>query len=136
MNRYFALVMIMLAGMIEGPTSFAQGRPHDELMRDIRTAYRSLGENLEANDPSTAVNNATQLEGLFREIEAFWTRLETQDAMGFASEAADAAATVAARTGEEDIDGAKVPYEAIGATCGNCHDAHRETIVGGFRIKP
>ncbi len=136
MNRYIALVMIVLAGLLAGATSFAQGRNHDVIMRDIRTAYRSLGENLEANEQSAAVDNATQLEGFFREIEAFWTRLETQDAMGLASEAADAASTVAARTGEADFEGAQAPYEAIGATCGSCHNAHRETIEGGFLIRP
>ena len=136
MNRCSALVMIVFAGVFAGATSFAQGRPHDEVMRDIQTAYRSLGETLEANEPSAAVNNATQLEGFFREIEAFWTRLETQDAMGFAREAAEAAASVAASTGEEDFDAAKVPYEAIGDSCGSCHSAHREQIEQGFRIKP
>ena len=136
MNRYFALFMIVLAGVYAGAPLFAQGRNHDELMRDIRTAYRSLGENLEANEPTAAGNNAIQLEGLFREIEAFWTRLETQDAMGFAREAAEAAATVAANAGEGDFEAAKVPYEAIGASCGSCHGAHREEVENGFRIKP
>ena len=136
MNRYLALFMIVLAGVYVGTPLFAQGRNHDELMRDIRTAYRSLGENLDANEPTAAGNNATQLEGLFREIEAFWTRLETQDAMGMAKEAAEAAATVAAETGEGDFEAAKVASEVIGASCGSCHDAHREQIADGFRIKP
>ena len=80
MNRYIVLVMIVLAGLLAGANSFAQGRNHDVIMRDIRTAYRSLGENLEANEQSGAVEDASQLEGFYREIEAFWTRLETQDA--------------------------------------------------------
>ncbi len=142
MNRYFALVMIVASGVFAGVTLFAQdggpyqGRPHDEIMQDIRTAYRSLGENLEANEPSAAADNATRLEGFFRETEAFWARLETQDATGFAREAADAAAMVAARTGEEDVEAAKASYEVIGASCGSCHGAHRETIETGFTIKP
>lgn len=136
MNRYIAVVMIVLAGVIAGATAFAQGRNHDLIMQDIRTTYRSLGENLEANAAPEAVNNAALLEGLFREIEAFWTRLETQDAMGFAREAAEAAATIAASTGEEDFEAAQAPYEVIGDSCGSCHNAHREQIEEGFRIKP
>ena len=136
MNRYSALFMIVLAGVYAVTPLFAQGRNHDDIMRDIRAAYRSLGENLEANAAAAAVDDATRLEGFFRETEAFWTRLETQDAMGFAREAAEAAATVAARTGEDDIDGTQEPYEVIGDSCGSCHSAHREQLEQGFRIKP
>ncbi len=136
MNRYIVIVMIVLAGLLADANLFAQGRNHDVIMRDIRTAYRSLGENLEATEQSAAVDNANRLAGYFREIEAFWARLETQDAMGFASDAAEAASIVAARTVEQDYEGAQVPYEVLGATCGSCHAAHRETIVGGFTIMP
>ena len=141
MNRYFALVMIVASGVFAGATVFAQsgpyqGRPHDEIMKDIRATYGSLGENLEASEAPAVVDDAARLEGLFRETEAFWARFETEDAMGFARGARDAAAAVAARASDGDMDSSQELYSAIRDHCGNCHKSHREETLTGYLIRP
>ncbi len=144
MNRYFALVILVIVvafGVFAGATGFAQGdrytgRPHDEIMQDVRDTFRSLGENLEASEAPAIADDAARLEGLFRETEAFWERFQTEDAIDAATGAREATAAVAARASDGDIESAQESYSAIREYCGSCHESHREETLTGFIIKP
>ena len=105
-------------------------------MKDIQAAYRSLGENLESSEAPAVVEDTARLEGLFRETEAFWTVLQTEDAIGAAREAREAAADVAERVGDGDIEAAQESYSAIRDQCGSCHENHREQTLTGYIIRP
>ena len=141
MNRYFALVFIVASGVLAGATVFAQdgpyqGRPHDEIMKDVQATYRSLGENLEASEAPAVAEDAARLEGLFRETEAFWARFQTEDAIAAARGAREAVAAVAARVGDGDVEAAQESYSAVRGFCGSCHEFHREQTLTGYIIRP
>ncbi len=141
MNRHFMLVMILASGLFAGATVLAQsgpyqGRPHNEIMQDIRTAFGSLGQNLEANQAAAVADDAARLEGLFTETEAFWARFQTEDAIGDARGARDTTADVAAQAAAGDFEAAQESYTAIRGYCGNCHEFHRRETLDGFVIRP
>ena len=136
MNIRFVSIMIIIAGIFGVVTASAQRRPHDQVMKDIQATFGSLKKNLDANNSSAAGGDATRLQELFGEIEAFWAALKTKDAVGFAKSAGTAAAAVGTAAQNNDIKAAQESYTAIQKNCGSCHSAHREQIATGFRIRP
>ena len=137
MNRHFALIIIVVAGVIAGTNAAAQQhRTYDQIMKDIGPTFASLKKNLDANSAAAAAADAAKLEGLFTETEAFWAPLNTKDAVGFAKSAREASAAVGAAAKGNDMKAALASYSAIQKSCGNCHFAHREDTGKGFLIKP
>ena len=136
MKRQLVSAMIVIAGIFAVVTAFAQQRPHDQVMKDIGATFANLKKNLDANSSAAAVDDAAKLEGLFRETEAFWQAVNTEDAVGFAKSAAAAAAAVGAAAKGNDTKAAQASYSAIQKNCGVCHSAHREQTGNGFVIKP
>jgi len=130
-------MIIAIAGIVAGTTAFAQQhRPYNEIMKDVGATWANLKKNLDANSAAAAAQDAAKLEGLFAETEAFWTPLETKDAMNFAKNARTGLAAVGAAAKANDTKGALTLYAAVQKNCGNCHFAHREDTGKGFIIKP
>ena len=84
----------------------------------------------------SAVQDATKLQGLFKETEAFWAKFNTHDAMDFAKNAQDGAEQVIAAAKANDPRKAQAAYAAIQKNCGTCHFSHREETGKGFLIRP
>ena len=83
-----------------------------------------------------AVQDATKLQGLFKETEAFWAKFDTHDAMNFAKTAQDGADQISAAVKANDPRKAQAAYATIQKACGNCHFTHREETGKGFLIRP
>ena len=138
MNRKFLLMAIVVAAVVAGATAFAQQhRPYNQIMKDVAATFPSLKKNLDAMDAAATAADAAKLEGFFRETEAFWAPLNTQDAVGFSKKAQQAAAAVSTAAKANDMKAALASYALVQRNCGGCHTAHREqTTSGGFNIKP
>ena len=65
-----------------------------------------------------AVQDATKLQGFFKETEAFWAKFDTHDAMNFAKSAQDGADQVAAAAKANDPKKAQASYAVIQKNCG------------------
>ncbi len=135
MNRRFVLVIVTM-GIFAGSTAFAQQRLHDLIMKDIGATFASVGRNLDANNPAAAAEDASRLQELFSETEAWWGPLNTRDALKYARFARDAAAAVGAAAGRGDVEVAEESYATIRRACTACHFTHREEISSGYIIKP
>ena len=137
MNRQSLIIIIIIAGVFAaGMASAEQQRPYNQIMKDVGATFASLRKNLDANGAAAAAEDAAKLEGLFTETEAFWARLNTRDAVGFAKSAREASAAVGAAARGNDIKAAQASYAAVQKNCGLCHFAHREETATGFFIKP
>jgi cytochrome c556 len=137
MNRQFALIIIVIAGVVAGTAALAQEhRPYDQIMKEVGSTFAELKKNLDGNSAEAAAENAAKLEALFTETEAFWAPLDTQDAVNYAKRARDAAAAVGAAAKSKDIKAAQESYSAVQKNCGNCHFTHREDTGKGYLIKP
>ena len=137
MNRLFFLITIAVVGTVVVATAFAQQhRPYNQIMKDVGSTFASLKKNLDANSAAAAAADAAKLEGLFTETEAFWARLNTRDAVGFAKSAREASAAVGAAAKNNDIKAAQASVATVQKFCGLCHFSHREETDKGFLIKP
>ena len=95
MNRKSFFIVIVVAALVVGATAFAQQhRPYNEIMKDVGATFPSLKKNLDANNGAAAAEDAAKLQKFFSETEAFWTPLNTQDAVGFSKRAQEVAAAI------------------------------------------
>jgi hypothetical protein len=137
MHHKFAVTIIFVAAVLAAANASAQNRPYNELMKEISSTFASLRKNLDASSAATAAADASKLESLFRETEAFWTPFKTKDAIEAAKGAADAASGVAAAAKAGNIQKAQTSYAGIGKFCTACHNAHREQMPDKtYRIRP
>jgi cytochrome c556 len=137
MNRSVAIIFIVTAALVAASNGFAQKKPHNELMKEVASTFASLRKNLDASSAATAAADASKLEALFRETEAFWTPFKTKDAIEAAKGAAEAASAVAASAKAGNTQKAQTAYAGIGKYCTACHNAHREQLPDKtYRIKP
>lgn len=142
MKPLIRLIGIVVLGMVvatvfASPTSFAQKRRYDLIMQDIQSTFGSLRKNLDAKAAATAAQDASKLESLFKETEAFWAPFKTKDALDAAKGAQQASAAVAAAAKNNDLQKAQASYAAVGKYCGGCHNSHREQMPDkSYRIKP
>ncbi len=138
MNRQSFLLAIVIAAVVAGATAFAQQqhRPYNQIMKDVAPTFANLKKNLDAMDGAAAAQDAAKLEGFFTETEAFWTPLNTQDAVGFSKKAREAATAVGTAAKANDMKAALASYANVQRACGSCHAAHRDQTQAGFSIKP
>ena len=117
----------------------------DEIILNERGGLIRLRQDRQGKPPSeeqiqtsaaAAVENATKLQGLLKEIQQFWASVDTNDAVDLAKGGQDAAATVVDKVKAKDFDAAQVAFGTIRESCRDCHFAHRETTAKGFIIKP
>ena len=85
---------------------------------------------------AAAVEDATKLEGLFREIERYWASFNTQDAIELAKISHGSAATIVEKVHSNDFDAAQRAFRDVQQACIHCHFTHRERTIDGFIIKP
>ena len=139
MNQKSFFSAIVIAAVVAGASAFAQQQPHrlyNEIMKDVGATFPSLKKNLDANNGAAAAEDAAKLQKFFSETEAFWTPLNTQDAVGFSKRAQQVAAAIGAAAKANDMKTANASYATLQRACGSCHAAHRDQTQAGFSIKP
>jgi cytochrome c556 len=104
-------------------------------MKTVAATNGSLQKNIAAKDAAAVAADANKLQDTFKQVEAFWQKRSAADAVGFAKQAQNVAATVAADASAANMDKAAADAKTIGAACGGCHMAHREKTDAGFKIK-
>jgi hypothetical protein len=121
----------MLAGIL-----FAQSdAEYQTWMKTVATTNQSLQKNLATKNAAGVSADATKLADTFKEVQGFWGKRNTSDAVNFAKQAQMAAETVAKDATAGNMDQATADAKELAATCGQCHMAHREKGDSGFRIK-
>jgi cytochrome c556 len=104
-------------------------------MKTVAATNGSMQKNLAAKDAAAVSADATKLEATFKQVGGFWQARGTTDAVNLAKQAQDAAAAVSRDASSGNLDQAAADAKSLGATCGQCHMAHREKGDSGFKIK-
>ena len=138
MNRQLVLIVIVVSGVFACGMSFAQQKkPYDQLMKDVGATFANLKKNLDAKAGADAAADASKLESLFKDTEAFWAPFKTKDALDAAKGAEQGAAAITAASKANDLQKAQASYTAVGKYCAACHTSHREQMPDkSYRIKP
>jgi cytochrome c556 len=104
-------------------------------MKTVGATTDSLLKNVAAKDAAAAGANVRTLQDTFKQVEMFWDKRGTADAVNFAKLAQTVLATVAKDAAAGNMDQAVTDTNSLAAACGGCHTAHRQKILTGFKIK-
>jgi hypothetical protein len=105
-------------------------------MKEINSTYITLKENLDARSAG-ATQDAGKLQGLFKEVEAFWLRYDTKDAIEASQGAQTAFAALSESVKVNNFQQALTTYTAAGRFCASCHSVHRvQAADQSYLIKP
>ncbi len=104
-------------------------------MKTIGATNGSLRKNLEAKQGPEAAKDAEKLAGVYKQVGAYFAKMNADDAVTIAKNGETAATSVAADATSGDFDKASADAKGIGATCSPCHMAHREKGENGYKIK-
>ena len=132
--RIFVLSIATLALV---STSFAQDEAEfAKWMKTIGPTMQSMRKHFEAKEAPDAAKDAEKVSSIFKDVEAYYAKTNTTDAVEFAHKAQLAANETAEAAKSGDLDKAGVSAKAIGTNCGPCHMAHREkTESGNYKMK-
>ena len=113
-------------------TVFAQDEAdYQNWMKTIGATSGSLRKNLAAKDAATASADAKKIQGVFDEVHGYWQKKNVDDATKFAMEARDGFREVAEQASAGKFDDASATLKKATASCGGCHNAHREKAADG-----
>ena len=105
-------------------------------MKSNGAAMGSLNKNLMAKDAAAVAADAQKLEANLKQVEDYWQKRGTADAVDLAKRGQMAAATVAKDASAGNLDQAATDLKTLQGACGGCHMAHREgTAQTGFKMK-
>jgi cytochrome c556 len=98
---------------------------YKQLMKGVGATFSSLGKNVQAKKAEAAAEDGEKLAGLFKQVEDFWVKSNTADAIAFAQAAQKASSEAAASAKANVFDEASAAVGSVGKNCKGCHDAHK-----------
>ncbi len=105
-------------------------------MKQVSPSFTALRQSLDSSTTNTALEKAKELKGNFGDVQAFFTKRGTTDAVGWATEAQKLVDTIGMAAAAGKWDDAKTAATTLNGLCGQCHTAHRERMEDGtFRVK-
>jgi mono/diheme cytochrome c family protein len=123
------IVICALASTVAfGQDEMAQYQPY---MKAVVASFGPLRMAVMAKDTAGAAAAATKLQATFSDVLAFWQKKGASDAIGFATNARDAAKAIAGSTNADDQAASLMKLQQ---QCGGCHMAHRMGAAPNFMI--
>jgi ankyrin repeat protein len=105
-------------------------------MKTAATANTSLKKSVEGKQAAAVAMDAQTMADLFGQIEAYWAKSNTADAIALSRSAHDASLDLAAAAQAGNWEKADAAMKTIGGTCSACHTAHRDKQPdGAYTIK-
>ncbi len=101
-------------------------------MKAVGASFGPLRMAVMAKDTAAAAAAGTKLEATFSDVLAYWQKKGASDAVGFATNARDAAKAIA---GSASADDQAASLMKLQQQCGGCHMAHRGGAAPNFMIK-
>jgi cytochrome c556 len=131
------LFVAEMAGIFAAGILFGQvDSDYQALMKSNGSAMGSLNKNLMAKDGPGVASDAERLEANLKQVEQYWQKSGTADAVDFAKRGQMAATMVAKDALAGNLDQAASDLKMLQGSCGGCHMAHREgTAQPGFKMK-
>lgn len=134
MKRILPAVLLLVAVMAVAAAA-QEDADYTDWMKQIDKANGSLQKDLKAKTGDAAADDANKLAGLFGQVEQFWQKRNTDDAVKFAADDADGFKQVAGLAAAGKFDEASDAVKSAQANCSGCHKAHRAASLHGWKIK-
>jgi len=105
-------------------------------MKDVAATNGKTKKAVADKSGADVATNAQHLEGIFKEVGAFFAkRGGADDAVAIAKKGETAAHDLAAAGTANDAEKMAAAAATVGSTCGACHMAHRDGAAGAYKIK-
>ena len=138
MRKVLTIIAVCLVVAVS-LTLFAQTRELQPIMKEVQPTFGGITTGMQGSRTMSAVDvakNADKLQGLFKEVSAFMQGKSISDAVGFANDAANAAAELSKAAKANDADAMFAAQKTIQKQCATCHAAHREQLPDkSFKLK-
>jgi cytochrome c556 len=136
MRKRTAITLLCLAA---GLVTVANADDQSDFVAWMKTTGGAMGKmkkGIDAKEFDGVAKQAGELHGIFKNVEAYFAKTNTEDAVKSAKGAAEASMKLMEAAKSGDADAAAAGLKGVQATCGGCHTAHREKLPeGGYKIK-
>jgi hypothetical protein len=104
-------------------------------MKTIGDTMARLQKDFDSAQKEAIAADSQILEQQFKQVEAFWQQRDAADAVRFAKQARAAAASMAKEGASRNLEPARDALRNLSATCGGCHNVHRQKLpTGKYKI--
>lgn len=104
-------------------------------MKDVAATKGKVTKGIAAKQNADVATDADHLATVFKQVGAFWSSRNANDAVTLAKTAETAATDLSAAAKAGDDAKMQSSLQAINGTCSACHMAHRDGTPGNFKIK-
>jgi ankyrin repeat protein len=105
-------------------------------MKTVAASNTSLKKSLEDKQAAAISMDAQTLADVFTQVQQYWAKSNTTDAVAMSKAAHDASLDLAAAAKAGNWEQAGAAMKTIGGTCSSCHAAYREKLPSGaYTIK-
>jgi cytochrome c556 len=131
-----AVTLLCMAAALTTVAIADDEQDYQAWMKTVGGTAGKLRKELDAKAFADAAKDAATLQDVFKHVEGYWAKSNTADAVKAAQDAQSAARGLVAAAGSENAEQSAASLKMLMSTCGGCHNAHREKVEGGFKIKP
>jgi len=103
------------------------GTVDEDSMDLMKDKQKSLSSNISLNDAKAATDDANEMADMFDDVEAFFVKKgNAADAVDWAKDSKDLAATIVKSIATNDFDTAAKTSVTLAKTCKSCHNIYKK----------
>jgi len=103
------------------------GTVDEDSMDLMKDKQKSLSSNISLNDAKAATDDANEMADMFDDVEAFFVKKgNAADAVDWAKDSKDLAATIVKSIAANDFDTAAKTSVTLAKTCKSCHNIYKK----------
>ena len=106
-----------------------------KLMKEVGRVAKGFKDNAQAKKADVLEKDSARLAEIYTQMAGFWKERNADDAAKWSTASATAAKATAAAAKAGDWDKVKTHWSAVNKNCKECHEAHREKVGNGYKIK-
>ena len=107
-----------------------------KLMKEVGGISKKFRDNAQAKNSAAVEKDAARTAEIYKQMAGFWKARKTDDAARMSEDSASAATATAAAAKAGEWDKVKTHWGAVGKSCKDCHEKHREKLEdGSYKIK-
>jgi hypothetical protein len=97
----------------------------DDEMKAIQDTKKDLESNISGQDAQATAEGAEFIRAGLQSTEAYFTKKGVADAVQWAKQGQEFAASIGRSAGSSDFDAASTAFNDLARTCKKCHDAYK-----------
>jgi hypothetical protein len=107
-----------------------------KLMKEVGAANKEFKTHVTAQNDAALTKSATRVSEIYKDMVGFWQKHKAEKAAKWAEESSVAAKAMADAATAKDWTKASDELRKFGASCKQCHEAHRtKADDGSYKIK-